>query len=257
MGYSGSIVTQHLISLMPSLNIDMEAIRRWFITQLIKFKRIKFVSSTAEEINAMLAENLPENFEFPVPGCKGELEVIEAKVTMPLAGNYLQITLFCSMRIETMGNPIYRAHINISGIAWPSYIKPLKRIQLDKIKVQQIKLIQDEYALLKDTKQLLSMFVPGAIRSVLGMTMKTTLNVLGSTATTKDAQQYLSLYLQGNKQKVLDYHKPELEKLVTELNAQGELSYALEEDDFEEQLFARYGKSVRVKNGELQFVFHD
>lgn len=244
-----------IINVLKRFRIDKEKLEQRIARWLIKFRRVKSVSMTADEINELLSENLPETFEIPVPGCKGELIIQSAQVRMPALSDHFQVTLHCALHVESMGNPIYRAHVNISGSAWPAYDHANKRIYLNNIKVQEIKLIQDEYALLRDTKHIMSMFVPGPIRSVLGATLKTTLNVL-SAATLRDTRSYLSIYVSGNKQKVLDYHKPELEKVVKQINDDGDLSYELDETIFEEQLFAEFGKDVRVKDSELQFIFH-
>lgn len=241
--------------MLKRFQIDREKLEQRIARWLIKFRRVKSVSMSADEINDLLSENLPESFEIPVPGCKGELIIQTAQVRMPPLSDHFNIILHCALHIDSMGNPIYRAHVNINGIAWPAYDDANKRIYLNHIKVKDIKLIQDEYALLQDTKQLMSMLVPGPIRSVLGVTLKTTLNVL-SAATLTDTKSYLGLYVSGNKQKVLDYHKPELEKVVKQINDDGDLSYELDQSIFEEKLFAELGKDVQVKDGELQFVFH-
>lgn len=230
-------------------------IRQWLAKWLVKFKRIKSVTFSAEEINQLLSGNLPEKFDIHVPGCKGEVEIQTATVSMPQLSDHFDIHLFCALRIESLGNPIYRAHIDIKGVAWPAYDNHQKLIYLNQIKVEKISLVQDEYSLLNDTRQIISLMVPGPLKSVLGVTMKTTLNII-SNGSYKDAQQYLSLYMFGNKQKVLDYHKPELEKVVKHLNDSGDLQYPLDNNIFEEQLFADLGKEVKIKNGELHFIFH-
>lgn len=236
-------------------NIDKEKLRERVAKWLIKFRRIKSVSMTMTEINEMIAENLPETVEVPVPGCKGELVIYRAVINVPGGSDHFAITLYCSLHIESMANPIYRANVNISGIAWPAYDREGRRIFLDNIKVQSIRLVQDEYSILQDTKQIMSMFLPGPFRSVIGATVNSTLNVL-SAGVYKEARNYLSLYMFGNKQKVLDYHKPELERVVKQLNDDGDLCYELDLTDFDERLFAELGKDVQIRDGELQFVFH-
>lgn len=244
-----------LLQKLKNWKFDRERLEQRITRWLIKFRRVKSVSMSAQEINELLDENLPETFEIPVPGCKGELIIQQAEVSMPPLKDHFVVELRCALHIETMANPIYRAHVNIGGIAWPAFDTEHGRIYLNNIKVQNIKLVQDEYALLKDTRHLMVKLMPGPLRSVLGATMKTTLNVI-SNSSIKDAQNYLSIYVFGNKQKVLDYHKPELEKVIKQINDNGDLSYDLDKSIFEEQLFAELGKNVRVQNGELQFVFH-
>lgn len=236
--------------------ITKERIKRWLVKFLIKTRRIKSVSFSADELNDMLANNLPETLNFPVPGSKGELEIQSAKLSMPENVNRLDVILFCAMRIDTMANPIYRAHLKIFGAVTPSFDKPRRVIHLKDPKVTEIAIIQDEYALLKDTKQLISMLLPSPIKSVLDVTMKTTLNLL-SAGSYKEVQSYLSLYLHGSKQRILDYHRPEIEQQVMDAISRGDLDYALDETILEERIFAELGNDVVVRDGALHFVFTD
>lgn len=237
------------------LKIDKTKIQQWLARWMIKLRRIKSVTMEADELNTMLSQCLPETFAIPVPGAKGELVIQQAKITMPQLADHFTVNLFCALHVDSMANPIYRAHVDIEGIAWPAYDKDKKLIYLKNIQVKKITLVQDEYSLLKDTRQLISTLVPNPIRTVFGATMKTTLNILSS-GTYREAREYLSIYMLGNKQKVLDFHKPELEKVVARLNDDAELQYQLNDGDFEEQLFAEMGKDIQVKNGQLHFIFH-
>lgn len=237
-----------------AFKLDKTSLRQWLIRWMVKLGRVKSVTMSAEEINTLLGENLPETFAIPVPGAKGEAIIQSAKVSMPPLADHFVIHLFCALNIDSMANPIYRAHVDIEGVAWPGYTPENKQIFLTNIQVKRMTLVQDEYSLLKDTRHLMNSLVPEPIRSVFGVTVKTTLNVL-SRGIYKDAKQYLSLYMLNNKQKILDYHKPDLEKVVKQLSDDAELNYYLDENDFEERLFAEFGKAVLVKNGELQFIF--
>lgn len=238
-----------------ALKIDKTKLHQWLARWMIKLRRIKSVTMEADELNHLLSQNLPETFAFPVPGAKGELLIQRAKVAMPQLADHFIINLFCALHVDSMANPIYRAHVDIEGVAWPAYDKDKKLIFLKDIQVNKITLVQDEYSVLKDTRQLIAALVPHPIRSVFGATMKTTLNILSS-GTYTDAREYLSLYMLGNKQKILDFHKPELEKVVARLNDDSELQYQLNEQDFEERLFAEMGQDVQIKRGQLHFIFH-
>lgn len=237
-----------------ALNINKNRIRECLIRWMIKLGRIKSVVMTAEEINGFLSDNFPESFEIPVPGAKGEAIIQRAEVSMPPLSDHFVIHLFCALNIDSMGNPIYRAHVDIEGVAWPAFNKSDSQIYLNNIQVKKMTLVQDEYSLIKDTRQLINLLVPEPIRSVFGVTVKTTLNVL-SRGVYKDAKQYLSLYMLNNKQRILDYHKPDLEKVIKRLNDEAELHYFLDDSNFEERIFAEFGQNVVVKDGVLQFIF--
>lgn len=236
--------------------ITKERIKRWILKFLIKTRRIRSVSLTADELNQMLATNLPETFSFPVPGSKGELEIQSATISMPRDANELHVALFCAVRIDSMANPIYRAHVEIFGTALPNFDKERRVIHLKEARLGEMNIVQDEYALLKDTKHIISLVVPGPLKSVLGATMKTTLNIL-SNGTYKDIQSYLSLYLHGSKQKILEYHRNDIERLVLNAIENGDLEYPLDTQIMEERIFAELGNDVQVRDGELQFIFSE
>lgn len=70
-----------------------------------------------------------------------------------------------------------------------------------------------------------------------------------------EAMAYLQLYLSGSKQRVLDYHKPQLEALITTLAEENYLEYPLDKSDWQELLFFYYGKTVAIEEQELRFKF--
>lgn len=69
------------------------------------------------------------------------------------------------------------------------------------------------------------------------------------------ASDYLHIYLSGSKQKVLDYHKPQITQLIEEIKQDPELSYEMDEADWQEKLFREYGKQVIVEEGCVRFKF--
>ena len=73
--------------------------------------------------------------------------------------------------------------------------------------------------------------------------------------TATQANSYLQMYLRVSKQKVFDYHKPQIENIITDLAAGEDMQYSLDINDFEEGLFVQYGKKVVVEQGHLRFKF--
>jgi len=229
--------------------------KRWLLKLLIYFKQIKQVAMTAEELNEMLAANLPEEYELDVPGCQGVLIVEAAELSLPQNENRFHVELFCAMNIATLGNPIYRAHlvINLAGV--PLYDPTHSRIRMQLPVVENIRLVKDQYSLLHDTKHLIEQFSPLPFTSLVTSTFNTTMNILSAGAY-KDVAAYLGIYLGGSMQKIFDFHRPEIEQIVKELADSGDLEYEMDPDFLEEEIFAELGKDVRVENGELQFIFH-
>lgn len=231
-------------------------IQHWFIKLLIHSKRIKKVAFTAEELNEMLATNLPEEFPLHVPGCKGNLIIEAAELTLPNDENKFYVALFCAMHIETLATPIYQAHLLINLAGTPCYHEESCMVRMHSPEVLGVHLVKDEYALLKNTKSIIDQLTPSPLRSLVTNTVKTTLNLL-SAGTYNEVSDYLSLYLGGSKQKIIDFHRPEVEKIVTELAESGDLEYEMDQEILEEKLFAELGKDVKVEDGLLYFVFHE
>jgi hypothetical protein len=173
---------------------------------------------------------------------------------MPLTSHYIQAEVLGGIEITYLGNPIYRAHIILNVKAAPQYASTTKNIFLNDIRITDIRMLNDEYSILKDTSSLINLFVPSPVLSMMTGTMKTAFSIMTGT-TASEANNYLQVYLSGSKQKVLDYHKPQIESIIVALAAGGGMQYSLDVNDFEEGLFIQYGKKVVVEQGHLRFKF--
>lgn len=209
---------------------------------------------SVEEISQLIEPHLPLSFPISVPRGDGRFTLSKTKVTMPFNGNYIQGELLGGIEVTYIGNPIYRAHIILVVQAKPYYDLTTKNVLLTDIKMTDIHMLNDEYAILKDTSSLINLFVPSPVLSMVTGTMKTAFNLMTGT-TAAEAQGYLQMYLSGSKQKVLDYHKPQIENIIVELAASEDMQYTLDSKDFEETLFIQYGKKVVVEEGNLRFKF--
>jgi len=97
--------------------------------------------------------------------------------------------------------------------------------------------------------------MPKPFKYLLVSTVNTTLSLLKGFVPT-ELLNYLTLYSSGSKQKVLDFHQADIERLILEEVEQEDWCYPLDETDFEEQLFAEFGQTVVVEKGHLVFKFH-
>lgn len=221
---------------------------------LIKFGKLTHADYTAAEISELISPHLPSTFAIEVPAGNGELTLLEAEVSIGYKNSTVSVQLLGSLLVESMGNPIYRAHVVINLEATPFYDTETKVVKLSQLDMENVRLINDEYAILKDTQHILSAFVPRPFQNLLTGTVKSALGLItggGSDA----AANYLKLYLTGSKQKILEYHKPQLSSLVAELVHDEDLQYPLDTSDWEEYLFSLYGKEVVVEEGQLRFKF--
>jgi len=221
---------------------------------LIHFKRLKHVDYSVEDISQLIEPHLPTSFPISVPKGDGRFTLSKAKITMPMNANYIQAEVLGSIEVTYLGNPIYRAHVVLVVQAKPQYDGTTKNVLLTDIRITDIHMLNDEYAILKDTSNLINLFVPSPVLSMVTGTMKTAFNIMTGT-TASEANSYLQVYLSGSKQKVLDYHKPQIENIIIELAAGEDMQYSLDKNDFEEGLFIQYGKAVIVEEGHLRFKF--
>lgn len=221
---------------------------------LIRFKRLTHVDYTVEDISRLIQPHLPTSFPISVPKGVGLFTLSKVKISMPFNANYIQAEVLGSILVTYLGNPIYRAHIILVVQARPQYEHSTKNVLLTDISITDIHMLNDEYSILKDTSSLINLFVPSPVLSMVTGTMKTAFNIMTGT-TTSEANSYLQMYLSGSKQKVLDFHKPQIENIIVELAASEDMQYSLDPNDFEEGLFIQYGKEVRIEEGNLRFKF--
>lgn len=176
------------------------------------------------------------------------------KISLNAPDNRLCLQLLASITITIAETTIYRAHLIITLSASPHYNKTESTLYFIDKQVDNIAMVNDDYALLKDTQFLLSRFVPGNLDALFGRSLKSILSLV-TVGTSDQAVEYLKLYLSGSKQAVLDFHKPQIEKAILDKMATLPLHHIMREDQWREVLFSRYGKSVNVEQQALRFYF--
>ena len=227
------------------------AVTRW----LVKLRYIKQDSFTAAELNEMLATNLPHHFDVQTPGGEGVLTILEVALSMPETTEQMHAELLCSLDVDSGSRRIYQAHLKMTLKALPFYCHETSAVRLREVQLGELVLIDDDYSLLQNTSDLITGLIPQPFKSLVKTTLGTTLGIV-DTATQGDLTNYLSLYLSGSKQKIIDYHRPDIEQELLLMAESGELAYHMDDDVFEEKLFADLGKEVLVENGQLVFRFH-
>jgi hypothetical protein len=221
---------------------------------LIRFKRLKHVDYSVDEISQLIQPYLPLSMPISVPRGEGNFTLSKVNISIPISPNCIQAEVLGGIEVTYLANPIYRAHIILVVQAQPQYDHTTKNVLLTDIRITDIHMLNDEYSILKDTSSLLNLFVPSPVLSMVTGTMKTAFSIMTGT-TASEARRYLQMYLSGSKQKVLDYHKPQIENLIIELAASEDMQYSLDINDFEESLFIQYGKEIIVEQGNVRFKF--
>jgi hypothetical protein len=221
---------------------------------LIKIGKLRHADYCAEDLQAIVNTHLPETFPIEVPISKGELTLLKADVSMEQGQNFVNIELLASILIGPPNKPIYRAHLITQLAAYPIFDTQTNTVKVAKMVVGKIKLVNDAYAIIEDSRDLLSLLFPKTLQNLLSGTVKSTLGLL--TAGGSDlANNYMKLYLSGSKRRILDYHQPQIEALISDFSKRDALQYQLDSEKFEEQLFCLYGKEVVVESGKLRFKF--
>lgn len=210
-------------------------------------------SFSQHELQTLLDAQLPSNFALKVPNGQGTLSLLQGEVS--LHQQEIQCRFFASLQITYMGNPIYRAHLHIKVRCLPQYCQATQRVNLASLHLDELALLQDEYALLKDTASLIRQLVPNPLNGLFSGGVKAALSLLPAKGLGQQALQYLQLYLDGSKQKVLDYHQPQIHQQLQSLVNSENASYQLNKDDWQEALFIEHGRKVEIKDHTLRFCF--
>ena len=230
------------------------AFRLLLVKCLIRFKRLKHVDYSVDDISRLIKPHLPLSLPISVPKGEGRFTLSKVNISMPFNSPYIQAEVLGAIEVTYFSNPIYRAHVVLVVQATPEYDQTTKNVMLTELRITDINTLNDEYSIFKDTSSLINQFVPSPLLSMVTGTMKTAFSIMTGT-TASEANSYLQMYLSGSKQKILDYHKPQIENIIVELAASKDMQYSLDINDFEENLFIQYGKEVAVEEGHLRFKF--
>ena len=230
-------------------------VQNWAARSLIRAKRIKDVRYNEQELNEMVVQSLPHKEEFEVPGGQDTLVVMEANVSVGNDNNEgLTIKVMCSLEISSLGRQLYRAHIDGSLKAVPYFNQQHKTIRLKDLTLSNMTFVNDEYLLIQSSQEIVKSFTPSILKGIVDVTIGSALNVMSGVATPA-VKEYLNVFADANKQKVLDFHRPQIEGILTGQIENGALEYKLEESDFEEKIFADMGQQIDVENNDLVFKF--
>ena len=209
---------------------------------------------TKEELESSLNTSLPHGFNFDIPVGIAKVSLLEGAVNLDESHQTINAQFLASIVIESAGTTLYRAHFIVVLGATPFYDKGTKSVCLQAITFDHITLINDDYALIGDTQSLLSAFLPGNLNTLLGKTVQSALSLV-TAGTSAKVQNYLTLFLAGSKQTILDYHTPQIRAAVLKEIAKQPTHFQLRQDVWREALFSRYGERVGIEDNRLRFYF--
>lgn len=221
---------------------------------LIKLGKLTHDQFTEQELSTIANAQLPLQFALPIPIGSARLELIKAQVTMPLGQTRIIAQCLAALQVQIMGSVLYRAHVVIIASVLPSYDRQHARVQCHDVKIEEVRLINDDYALLNDTTHIIKKMMGTGVLGLVTQPLQGALSML-SQGITQPTLNYLNLYLSGSKQRVLDYHLPAIHAAIMDTLAEQALDYHLQPHIWREYVFRLYGKQVRVQNRELRFEF--
>lgn len=219
---------------------------------LVKLGKLRYDDFTKDELHELISDLFPHRFMLDIPIGTGTVNVQEGEISFDNEANRIALQCLAAIHIDVANTTLYRAHLVVVVSAKPDYDEMAKTVLLTHVCVDTITLINDDYALLKDSRYVLNTFFPQGINSLVTSSLRSAMSLF-TVGTSYLATEYLKLYLSDSKQAVLDYHKPKINQAIQEALKSINLTHTMRESHWREALFARVGKSVRVEDDRLRF----
>ncbi|MEC9430656.1 MAG: DUF1439 domain-containing protein [Pseudomonadota bacterium] len=219
---------------------------------LVKWGKLTHDDFTKSELHDLVKGSFPYSFTFDIPMGTGTVTVLEGNITLDSESNRIGLQCLAALNIVVATTTIYRAHVVFTVSASPYYDKNMSTLYLTDVTTDSVTLVNDDYALIKDTQFLMSRLFPKSVNSLLGGSLKSALSMF-SAGTSDLAADYLKVYLSGSKQAVLDYHIPLINTAIKKQIKQEDLSHTMRHDHWREVLFSKAGQNVRVEDDVLRF----
>ncbi|NMH61312.1 DUF1439 domain-containing protein [Alteromonas ponticola] len=225
---------------------------------LIKLGKLPYDKFSEDELNDFLPQHFPISVPLTLPAVDANVELQEGTIKLNAQPGRVTLQLLAAIQITAVASTLYRAHLMITVSAQPVYNPETFVLGLEQVRIDSINLVNDEYALIMDAHYLMEKILPLALPKSMGRLISTplfgALNMV--TGGTSDlARNYFGLYMEGSKQRILDYHRPQIETALLNNLANYPTEYVMREDHWREYVFRRWGKRVAVEEGELRFLF--
>ncbi len=225
---------------------------------LIKTGKLPYDKFTEDELNALLPEHFPIDVPLSLPVVDAHVELQEGRIKINSNSDRLTLQTLAAIKITAVASTLYRAHLMITASANPVYNQQTCVLGMEHIRIDSINMVNDEYALIMDAQFIMDKVLPLALPKSMGRFISSPLlsalnMVSGNTG--ELAKNYFSLYMEGSKQRVLDYHRPQIETALLDNLNQYPTEYVMREEHWREYVFSRWGKRVAVEEGELRFLF--
>jgi len=233
------------------------AIRETITRLLVRFGQVKSAPVELSEIDEMINNWLPEKFEIAISGGDSELEILNIKLDIfDVTENQqrLKVILFCNFKVKMNGSVIFNTHLNAEINADPDYSVESKSVGVINAELIKIDLINDKDSFIKDASNLANGILPTPLKDLFNIALASSTAIFGEEVVS-GMTRYLSIYNSGSQQKIIDYHHQDIENKIIDISNDSEMRYVMDEAEFEEKLFADYGKKITLENNQLLFYF--
>jgi len=232
-------------------------IRETITRLLVRFGQVKSAPIELSVIDLMINDWLPEKFEIEIAGGDAELEILNVKLNVcnqEENQQRLKAKLFCNFKVKMNGSTIFNTHLNAEIKADPDYSIENKSAGVTNAELVKIDLINDKDSFIKDASNLANGILPTPLKGLFNLALASSTAILGEEIVS-GMTRYLSMYNSGSQQTIIDHHHHDIENKIIDISNDSEMRYVMDEAEFEEKLFADFGKSIQLKNGELLFYF--
>ncbi|PHS18621.1 MAG: hypothetical protein COA86_07995 [Kangiella sp.] len=232
-------------------------IRETITRLLVRFGQVKSSPMELFEIDEMINNWLPEKFKIAVSGGDAELEILNVKLSIcdeTANQQRLNAILFCNFKVKMNGSTIFNTHLNAEIKADPDYSIENKSVGVTNAELVKIDLINDKDSFIKDVSNFANGILPSPLKDLFNLALASSTAILGEEVVS-GMTRYLSMYNSGSQQTIIDYHHQDIENKIIDISNDSEMRYVMDETDFEEKLFADYGKSIGIQDGKLLFHF--
>jgi len=240
---------------------------QWITRILVRFGRVKNSPMEIIEINQMINSWLPVDFDIPVPGGReaseiANLELVNVDLTTADSDvtesqkndERLWAIIDCKFEVKMNRSVIFRTKLRLELQVDPDYCVKTKSIGVSNAKLCRVELVDGKDSFIKDVNTLANGILPPPLKGLFNVAMASTKAILGDEVVS-GMTKYLSLYNSGNQQRIVDYHQQDIGNKIIELTQDSEFRYQLDSTNFEEKLFADYGKKITIQDGRLLFEF--
>ncbi len=250
----------------------IDKIKQWFTRLFVHMGGVPSAPIEISEVNQLINAWLPTHFDLSIPGGRERMESanlelvrielsafpvessVESSTHSESCKERLQAVIDCKFEVTMNSSVVFKTKLALELQADPDYSEEHKSVGVRNAELKKIDFVTGKDSFIKDVSNLANGILPSPLRGLFNVAMASTSVILGDEVV-NGMTKYLSLYNSGNQQRIVDYHKKDIENKIIGLTQDTSFRYQLNAANFEEKLFSDYGKKIIVQDGKLLFEF--